>query len=272
MWTPFDKKMEKSGGQITIDVGGVTIGGTKLVMIAGPCAVESEDQIMTAAKAVSKAGAQILRGGACKPRTNPGSFQGLELEGYRLLRRAGDRFGLKVISEVMGENEVGTAARYCDILQVGARNMQNFRLLRALGKTDIPVLLKRGIAATISEWLSAAEYIISEGNNKVIFCERGIRTFETATRNTLDISAVPVIKEKSDLPIVVDPSHACGQAGYVEALSLAAIAAGADGLMIEIHPAPEKAMSDSAQQLSFAAFEKLCHRCKIVAEAVDRTL
>lgn len=255
-----------------IDVSGVKIGGKELVVMAGPCAVESEEQIMKAAEAVAKAGAKFLRGGAYKPRTSPYAFQGLEDEGYRLLRKAGDAFGLKVISEVVSQNEIAIASECCDMIQVGARNMQNFRLLRELGRCGRPVLLKRGIASTVVEWLDAAEYILSEGNPNVVLCERGIRTFETATRNTLDLGAVAVVKERSHLPIIVDPSHAAGKVRYVEPLALAGIAAGADGLIVEVHPQPGKALSDAAQQLSPVQFEQMMQRCRAVAQAVGRIL
>ena len=254
----------------TVSVGDVKIGGNRLVMMAGPCAVESEDQVMQAALAVKKAGAAFLRGGAYKPRTSPYAFQGMEDEGFRLLRRAADAAGLKVVSEVIAENQLDTAAKYCDMFQIGARNMQNFRLLRAVGRSKVPVLLKRGIASTIEEWLDAAEYIMSEGNYNVVLCERGIRTFETATRNTLDIAAVPVIKERSSLPIIVDPSHAAGKSAYIESLSLAAVAGGADGLIIEVHPHPKTAMSDAAQQLTPDAYEALFQKVREVAKAVGR--
>lgn len=255
-----------------VDVGGVKVGGKKLVVMAGPCAVESEEQIMLAAQAVSKSGAQFLRGGAYKPRTSPYSFQGLEGEGWKLLRKAGDAFGLKVVSEIISENEVEEASLYCDVLQVGARNMQNFRLLRALGRGRIPVLLKRGPSSSIEEWLDAAEYIMSEGNSNVILCERGIRTFETATRNTLDLSAVAVVKEKSHLPVIVDPSHAAGRVGYVEPLALGAVAVGADGIIVEVHPDPRSALSDAAQQLTFAQFDGMYGKLQRLAPAVGREM
>lgn len=253
-----------------VKVGGIEIGGNNLVIMAGPCAVESEEQIMSAAHAVKTSGAHFLRGGAYKPRTSPYAFQGLEDEGYRLLNMAAKVANLKVVSEVISENQVETAGKYVDMIQVGARNMQNFRLLREIGRSKIPVLLKRGISSTIEEWLDAAEYIMSEGNYNVVLCERGIRTFETSTRNTLDISAVTVVKEKSNLPIIIDPSHAAGRAKYVPSLSLAAIAAGADGLIIEVHPEPIKAVSDAAQQLTFPEFDELCGKIKSVAKAVGR--
>ena len=255
-----------------VDVGGVQIGGKELVVMAGPCAVEREEQIMKAAEAVASSGAKFLRGGAYKPRTSPYAFQGLEDEGYRLLRKAGDAFGLKVVSEVVSQNEIGIASECCDMIQVGARNMQNFRLLRELGQCGRPVLLKRGISSTIVEWLDAAEYILSEGNPNVVLCERGIRTFETATRNTLDLSAVAVVKERSHLPVIVDPSHAAGKVRYVEPLALAAVACGADGLIVEVHPQPAQALSDAAQQLNPEQFDKMMRNCAAVAKAVGRTL
>lgn len=253
-----------------VSVGGVEIGGKRLAMMAGPCAVESDEQIMQAAVAAKKSGAQFLRGGAYKPRTSPYAFQGMEDEGFKMLRRAADATGLKVVSEVIAENQLDTAAKYCDMFQIGARNMQNFRLLRAVGRAKVPVLLKRGIASTIEEWLDAAEYIMSEGNYSVVLCERGIRTFETSTRNTLDISAVPVIKERSCLPIIIDPSHAAGKNAYIESMSLAAAASGADGLIIEVHPNPRVAMSDAAQQLTPEQYDALFQKVKKVAQAVGR--
>ena len=240
-----------------IDVDGVKIGGDNFVIMAGPCAVESHDQLMQTAAAAKAGGAQILRGGAYKPRTSPYSFQGLEVEGLKYMAEAREATGLKVITEVTSEHALEAAVKYVDIIQIGARNMQNFELLKEAGKINKPVMLKRGLAATIDEWLNAAEYIMSEGNEDVILCERGIRTFETSTRNTLDISAVPVIKSKSHLPIIVDPSHASGVRAYISPLSRAAVAAGADGLMIEVHPCPEKALSDGAQSLDPGDFKKL---------------
>ena len=240
-----------------IDVDGVKIGGDNFVIMAGPCAVESHDQLMQTAAAAKAGGAQILRGGAYKPRTSPYSFQGLEVEGLKYMAEAREATGLKVITEVTSEHALEAAVNYVDIIQIGARNMQNFELLKEAGKINKPVMLKRGLAATIDEWLNAAEYIMSEGNEDVILCERGIRTFETSTRNTLDISAVPVIKSKSHLPIIVDPSHASGVRANISPLSRAAVAAGADGLMIEVHPCPEKALSDGAQSLDPGDFKKL---------------
>ena len=255
-----------------VKVGDEVIGGNKLLMIAGPCAVESEEQMFTIAEEIKKTGTHFLRGGAYKPRTSPYAFQGLEEEGLKLLRNAADANGLKVVSEIVSENFIDSATKYCDVVQIGARNMQNFELLKAAGKAKIPVLLKRGISSTIEEWLDAAEYIMSEGNYNVILCERGIRTFETATRNTLDISAVAVVKEKSSLPIIVDPSHAAGKSSYIRSLSLAAVAAGADGLIVEVHPDPKKAVSDAAQQITPKEYGKLLSDIKKVASAVNRSL
>ena len=228
---------------------GLTIGGQKMVVMAGPCAVESEEQIIESALAVKAAGATILRGGAFKPRTSPYSFQGMEEEGLKLLAQARNETGLPIVTEVVNPRDVELVARYADIMQVGARNMQNFALLKMLGQLDKPILLKRGMSATIQEFLMSAEYILSEGNQKVILCERGIRTFETATRNTLDISAIPVLKEQTHLPIVIDPSHATGHASLVPSMCYASVAAGCDGLIVEVHPHPELATSDGPQSL-----------------------
>lgn len=255
----------------SFNVKDLTIGGKELVMMAGPCAVESEEQVEEVAKKVVASGVKVLRGGAYKPRTSPYAFQGLEKEGLKILRRVADRYGLLVISEITSENDIDYASNYLDIIQIGARNAQNFRLLSAVGKSGIPVMLKRGIAETIDEWLGSAEYIMSEGNYHIMMCERGIRTFETATRSTLDISAVPVLKGKTHLPIIVDPSHAAGKAQYVEPLALAAIAAGADGLIIEVHPDPKHALSDAAQQLTPEAYAELAQRVKEMAEIVKRS-
>lgn len=240
-----------------VKVGNVVIGGNSMVIMSGPCAVESREQLLATAHAIKKSGAHILRGGAYKPRTSPYAFQGLEEEGLAYMKEAREATGLPVVCEVTSQNAIEAAVKYVDMLQIGARNMQNFYLLKEAGKSGLPVLLKRGLSATIDEWLNAAEYIIAEGNPNVVLCERGIRTFETATRNTLDISAVPVIKSKSHLPIIVDPSHASGVRAYVKSLSMAAVAAGADGLMIETHPNPSTALSDGPQSLSFEQFEDL---------------
>ena len=255
-----------------IKVGNIEIGGGRLVIMSGPCAVESREQLMETAFAVKKAGAQILRGGAYKPRTSPYAFQGLEEEGLRYMKEAREATGLCVVCEVTSLHAIESAVKYVDILQIGARNMQNFYLLKEAGKTGLPVLLKRGLAATIDEWLNAAEYIMSEGNPNVILCERGIRTFETATRNTLDISAVPVIKERSHLPIIVDPSHASGIRSLVKPLAMAAVAAGADGLMIETHPNPSQALSDGPQSLTFPQFGELCRELQPLAALMGRSL
>ncbi len=240
-----------------IKIGNAEIGGNQLVVMSGPCAVESEEQVLATARAIKASGAQILRGGAYKPRTSPYSFQGLEEEGLKLMKEAGEATGLAVVCEVTSQKAIDAAVNYVDMLQIGARNMQNFYLLKEAGKTKLPVLLKRGLSATIDEWLNAAEYIMAEGNPNVILCERGIRTFETATRNTLDLSAVTVIKEKSHLPIIVDPSHATGVRNYVAPLAKAAVACGCDGLMIETHPDPAHALSDGPQSLTFEQFDVL---------------
>ncbi len=240
-----------------IDIGGVKIGGGNFAIMAGPCAIESKEQLLESALAAKAGGAKILRGGAFKPRTSPYSFQGLEEKGLEYMAEVAKETDMKVITEVTSERALEVAKNYVDILQIGARNMQNFELLKQAGKSGLPVLLKRGLCATIEEWLNAAEYIMSAGNEKVILCERGIRTYETSTRNTLDISAVPVIKSKSHLPIIVDPSHASGVREYIPALSRAAIAAGADGLIIEVHPDPSKALSDGPQSLNPEEFKEL---------------
>ena len=253
-----------------IDVDGLKIGGDNFVIMAGPCAVESESLMIETANIALKGGAQVLRGGAYKPRTSPYSFQGLEEEGLKYLLEAKKKTGLKVISEVTSIEAIELSAGYVDIMQIGARNMQNFELLKVAGKSKIPILLKRGMSATIDEWLNAAEYIMSEGNENVILCERGIRTYETSTRNTLDLSAIPVIRSKSHLPIIVDPSHATGVREYVAPLAKAAIAAGADGLMIEIHPQPELALSDGPQSLNPEEFLQLCGELKPFIDLMGR--
>jgi 3-deoxy-7-phosphoheptulonate synthase len=251
---------------------GHSIGGQKIIVMAGPCAVESREQIIEAAHMVKEAGAHLLRGGAFKPRTSPYSFQGLGEEGLQYLAEAREATGLDVVTEVMAPEQVPLVAEYADVLQIGTRNMQNYALLHAVGESGMPVLLKRGMMSTIEEWLMSAEYILSHGNRRVILCERGIRTFETYTRNTLDINAVPVLKELSHLPVLVDPSHATGKWQLVNAVSKAAIAAGADGLIIEVHPHPELAMSDGTQSLRPARFVELMAQLKPVAEAVGRAL
>lgn len=241
-----------------VDVAGVKIGeGQRPVVVGGPCAVESEEQILKTARFVKQAGADLLRGGAFKPRTGPHTFQGLREEGLKLLAKAREATGLPIVTEVMSPDNVGLVAEYADLLQVGARNMQNFDLLRELGKIKKPVLLKRGMSATIEEFLAAAEYILAEGNDQVILCERGIRTFETSTRNTLDLAMVPLVKELTHLPIMVDPSHATGKRSLVTPMSKAALVAGAHGVLVEVHPEPEKALSDGPQSLTFPGFEVL---------------
>lgn len=249
-----------------------TIGPGTMTVMAGPCAIESSKQLLDTAFAVKKAGATFLRGGAFKPRTSPYSFQGLETEGLQYMKEAREATGLSVICEVTSAHAIDSAVRYVDMLQIGARNMQNFELLKEAGKTSLPILLKRGLSATIDEWLNAAEYIMAEGNENVVLCERGIRTYETSTRNTLDLSAVPVLRQKTHLPIIVDPSHATGVRAYVEPLAKAAIAAGADGLMIEVHPCPEKALSDGPQSLTFDEFEGVMERLRPYAALSQRTL
>lgn len=251
---------------------GHTIGGREIIVMAGPCAVESRDQILETAQAVKEAGAHLLRGGAFKPRTSPYSFQGLGEEGLRYLAEARQATGLPVVTEVMAPEHVPLIAEYADVLQIGTRNMQNYALLHAVGESGMPVLLKRGMMSTIEELLMSAEYILSHDNRRVMLCERGIRTFETYTRNTLDINAVPVLKELTHLPVVVDPSHATGKWHLVNAVSKAAVAAGADGLIIEVHPKPDQAMSDGAQSLRPVRFAELMAELKPVAQAVGRTL
>jgi 3-deoxy-7-phosphoheptulonate synthase len=251
---------------------GVAVGGQQIVMMAGPCSVESPEQIETVAAFVAKHGAQVLRGGAFKPRTSPYSFQGMGLKGLQLLRAAADAHGLLVVSEVMDLTQIPMVMDYVDVLQVGARNMQNYNLLKEVGKVAKPVLLKRGIAATLEELLLSAEYIMMGGNYNVVLCERGIRTFESYTRNTLDISAIPVIKKLSHLPIIVDPSHGTGRRDKVPPMARAAVAAGADGLLIEVHNDPEKALSDGAQSLYPEQFERLIEELRMIAPAVGRTI
>lgn len=248
----------------------VTVGGRELVVMAGPCAVESEEQILGIAHFVAGQGAHVLRGGAFKPRSSPYSFQGLEKKGLELLAKAREETGLAIVTEVLSPSEVELVASFADVLQIGARNMQNFRLLSAVGKQPRPVLLKRGLTATLDELLMAAEYVVAAGNPRVMLCERGIRTFETATRNTFDVSAVPVLAARTHLPIIVDPSHAAGYREYVVSLTRAGIAAGADGLIVEVHPEPDKAMSDGRQSLTYDQFEDLMTATIKVAGAVDR--
>jgi 3-deoxy-7-phosphoheptulonate synthase len=255
-----------------IDIKGNVIGGKKIQVIAGPCAVESRTMIISIAEKVKDAGASFLRGGAFKPRTSPYSFQGLGEEGLKYLSEAREKTGLPIVTELMDPRDIEVIVKYADIVQIGARNMQNFRLLLEIGTCDKPVLLKRGLSSTIKEWLMAAEYIMSRGNQKVILCERGVRTFETATRNTLDISAVPLLKQLTHLPVFVDPSHGVGKWDLVAPMSKAAIAAGADGLIIEVHINPEEALSDGEQSIKPSAFKKLMEELKPIAAAVGREI
>ena len=255
-----------------VRVGDVDVGGERVVVMAGPCSVESRDQIERSAEIVARLGAQVIRAGAFKPRSSPYAFQGLGEEGLRMLRAAADRHGLLVVSEVMDLTQIPLVAQYADILQVGARNMQSFNLLRELGRQRKPVLLKRGISATIEELLLSAEYILAGGNYDVILCERGIRTFETYTRNTMDISAIPVVKKLSHLPIIADPSHGTGRRDKVAPMARAAVAAGSDGLLIEVHPDPDHALSDGAQSLRPEQFEELMSQLRIIAPAVGRSM
>jgi 3-deoxy-7-phosphoheptulonate synthase len=253
-----------------VAVGDVRIGGDEVIVMAGPCSAENEEQVDATAAAVRRAGAKVLRGGAFKPRSSPYSFQGLGEEGLRMLRSAADRHNLKLVSEVMDLSQIEMVEKYADILQVGARNMQNFTLLRELGRTRTPILLKRGISATIEEWLLSAEYILAGGNMNVMLCERGIRTFESYTRNTLDISAIPVIHKLSHLPIIADPSHGSGRRDMVASMARAAVAAGADGLIIEVHTDPDHALSDGAQSLFPNQFDRLMAELRIIAPAIGR--
>ena len=253
---------EFRSGKTRIKVNGAEIGGDEFAVIAGPCSVESEEQIMRSAEGVAKAGAKFLRGGAFKPRTSPYDFQGMEEEGLKLLQKAKQATGLAIVTEVMGDRDVDLVAQYADVMQVGARNMQNFMLLKALGKCGRPILLKRGLSSSIKELLMSAEYIVAHGNPDVILCERGIRTFETATRNTCDISAIPVLNELTHLPVILDPSHATGKRSLVPALARAGVAVGADGLIVEAHPAPERAISDGAQSLDLNQFAKMMEDLK----------
>src|SRR6266567_3449572 len=254
------KEFRKGKTQIKVD--GTEIGGGEFVVMAGPCSVESEKQIMQAAEGVAKAGAKMLRGGAFKPRTSPYDFQGMEEEGLKLLKKAKEATGLAIITEVMSDRDVDLVAKYADVMQVGARNMQNFALLKSLGSCGRPVMLKRGMSSTIKELLMSAEYIVAHGNPNVILCERGIRTFETATRNTCDISAIPVLNELTHLPVVLDPSHAAGKRSLVAPVSRAGVAIGADGIIVEVHPCPEKAVSDGAQSLTLDGFRKMMGELK----------
>jgi 3-deoxy-7-phosphoheptulonate synthase len=255
-----------------VNVDDVRIGGDEVIVMAGPCSAETEEQVETTTASVKRAGAKVLRGGAFKPRSSPYSFQGLGEEGLRLLKSAADRHNLKLVSEVMDISQLDLIERYSDILQVGARNMQNFTLLRELGRSRKPIMLKRGISATIEEWLLSAEYILAGGNMSVMLCERGIRTFESATRNTLDISAIPVVRKLSHLPILVDPSHGTGKRDKVAPMARAAVAAGADGLLIEVHNDPDHALSDGAQSLFPAQFDRLMAELRIIAPAIGRSI
>jgi 3-deoxy-7-phosphoheptulonate synthase len=254
------------------DIDGVKIGGSEIIVIAGPCSVETENQIFRIAQHVKDSGAKILRGGAFKPRTSPYSFQGLGEDGLKMLRLAADEYQLKVITEVMDKSQIDLVEKYADILQIGARNMQNYMFLKDLGKSSKPIMLKRGPAATIEEWLMSAEYILAGGNEKVILCERGIRTFETATRNTMDISAIPVIKKKSHLPIVADPSHGVGIRDKVIPMARAAVAAGADGIMVEVHHDPGHALSDGPQSLFPDQFTQMMKEVRMIAQAIQRNI
>ncbi|MEW6399708.1 MAG: 3-deoxy-7-phosphoheptulonate synthase [Bacillota bacterium] len=268
------REARPEGTRVTLrcDGGSVTVGGREVVLAAGPCAVEDERSLLDTARAVRRAGAVMLRGGAFKPRTSPYSFQGLEREGLRMLARARDETGLAVVTEVMAPEQVPLVAAWADVLQIGTRNMFNYPLLRAVGRSERPVLLKRGMMATIEEWLLAAEYILAEGNPNVILCERGIRTFEGFTRNTLDLSAVPVVKSLSHLPVWVDPSHGTGRADLVIPMARAAVAAGTDGLLVEVHGSPVSARSDGAQSLTPDQFHRLVEECRLVADALGRSL
>ncbi|MFQ5570384.1 MAG: 3-deoxy-7-phosphoheptulonate synthase [Rhodothermales bacterium] len=255
-----------------LDIGGIIIGGTEITVMAGPCAVESPEQILKTARAVQAGGAHILRGGAFKPRTSPYSFRGLQEEGLKLLAQARQETGLPVVTEVMDARHIDMVCRYADILQIGSRNMQNFTLLEEVGSCRKPVLLKRGMSATIEEFLLAAEYILSHGNQDVMLCERGIRTFETSSRNTLDLNAVPILKRRTHLPVIVDPSHGTGHWWMVPHLAKAAIAVGADGLLVEVHPHPQEALSDGPQSLRPDTFDEMMTDLSLVARAVGRTL
>jgi len=262
----------RGGNDATVKIGGVSIGGGEIVVMSGPCSVENKDQINSIAKEIQKAGAKILRGGAFKPRTSPYSFQGLGVEGLKLLAEARELTGLPVITEIMDTKDLEVIEQYADCLQVGARNMQNFSLLKEVGRSKLPVMLKRGMSATIKDLLMSAEYILSEGNFNVLLCERGIRTFETYTRNTLDLNAVPVLKAETHLPVVVDPTHGIGLRDHVASMALAAVAAGADAIMVEVHNSPELAKSDGEQALLPNEFADLVARVRKVAEAVGRSL
>lgn len=270
---PFKKVNRKFTSEDTIiDVKGIKIGGNNVIVMAGPCSVESYEQVDIIANEVKQAGAKILRGGAFKPRTSPYAYQGMGIEGLQILKEIGEKYDMPVVSELMSSEYIDEFVKYVDIIQIGARNMQNFSLLKELGKLTTPILLKRGFSNTIEEWLMSAEYIMAGGNPNVILCERGIRTFEPYTRNTLDISTVPIVKKLSHLPVIIDPSHAAGKWDLVESLSLASVAAGADGLIIEVHHDPEHALSDGAQSLKPKNFKELMRKATIVSKAVQRDM
>jgi 3-deoxy-7-phosphoheptulonate synthase len=270
---PYKKVNRRIKNEDTIiKIKDVEIGGGELVVMAGPCSVESYEQVDIIAKEVRKSGAKILRGGAFKPRTSPYSYQGMGLDGLKILREVADKNDMLVVSELMDKDHIEMFEKYVDIIQIGARNMQNFALLKELGKTTTPILLKRGFSNTIEEWLMSAEYIMAGGNDQVILCERGIRTFETMTRNTLDISVIPIIKKVSHLPVIIDPSHAAGKWDLVESLSMASIAAGCDGLIIEVHHEPENALSDGAQSLKPKTFDDLMEKARLIAPVVNKKL
>jgi 3-deoxy-7-phosphoheptulonate synthase len=269
----FVAKETNRGQKSTVNLGdGVIIGGDEVVLMAGPCTVESEKQLFLTAERVARAGARVLRGGAYKPCTSPYSYMGMGLEGLKLLRAAADRYGLKVVTEVMHVSKVEEVAEYADILQIGTRNMQNYDLLTEVGKTRSPVMLKRGMTAKLEEWLLAAEYIAAGGNHKIMLCERGIRTFEPYTRNTMDLSAIPAINSLSHLPVIADPSQGTGRRELVPPMSLASVAAGADGLLIEVHPNPDHAIKDGAQSITIEAFERLSPQVAAIADALGRSV
>lgn len=271
--TPYKLASKKFQNEKTIvDIDGVRVGGKKIVIMAGPCVVEDKKSLLETANFIKSLGVDILRGGAFKPRTSPYSFRGLKEKGLKMLAEVKEQTGLKIVTEVMTPTDVKMVADYADILQVGTRNMQNYQLLDMLGKCDKPVLLKRGMASTVQEWLLSAEYILSQGNPEVILCERGIRTFETSLRNTLDLSVVPLLNELTHLPVVVDPSHATGKRSLIGPMSKAAIAAGADGIIIEVHPHPENALSDGEQSLPFTMFKEIMKDLRVIAEAVERDI
>ena len=270
---PFKKVNRKlKTSNTVIKIKDVEIGGNEIIVMAGPCSVESKEQVELIAEKVKESGAKILRGGAYKPRTSPYSYQGMGEDGLKILRDVADKNNMLVVSELMDKDHIKQFEEYVDIIQIGARNMQNFALLKELGKTNIPIMLKRGFSNTIEEWLMSAEYIMAGGNDNVILCERGIRTFEPMTRNTLDISTIPIVKKLSHLPVIIDPSHAAGKWDLVESLSMASVAAGADGLIIEVHHEPEKALSDGAQSLKPKKFDELMNRIRLIGTAIERRI